>query len=88
MLGLGAEACLPAGGHELVMVVRGDVPSQPHPWFIPELDEADRPVPARQPVVLGHDFPMYSNAPEMWRRIAAFQARAAEPTVQPETSRA
>ena len=35
----------------------------------------------------GH-FPMYSNAPEMWRRIASFQTRAAEPTVQPETSRA
>ena len=35
----------------------------------------------------GGHFPMYSNAPEMWRRIAAFQAQATEPTVQPEVSR-
>ncbi|TDL40087.1 alpha/beta hydrolase [Arthrobacter nitrophenolicus] len=35
----------------------------------------------------GH-FPMYSNAPEMWRRIAAFQARPNEPSPAPETARA
>lgn len=35
----------------------------------------------------GH-FPMYSNAPEMWRRIAAFHARANEPTPATETARA
>jgi pimeloyl-ACP methyl ester carboxylesterase len=35
----------------------------------------------------GH-FPMYSNAPEMWRRIAAFHARANEPAAAAETSRA
>ncbi|WP_423181298.1 alpha/beta fold hydrolase [Arthrobacter sp. NyZ413] len=35
----------------------------------------------------GH-FPMYSNAPEMWRRIAAFQAGAQEPSPATETARA
>lgn len=35
----------------------------------------------------GH-FPMYSNAPEMWRRIAAFQARANEASPATESARA
>jgi pimeloyl-ACP methyl ester carboxylesterase len=35
----------------------------------------------------GH-FPMYSNAPEMWRRIAAFQALANEPSPATEPARA
>lgn len=35
----------------------------------------------------GH-FPMYSNAPEMWRRIAAFQARANEPSASTDTAHA
>lgn len=35
----------------------------------------------------GH-FPMYSNAPEMWRRIVAFQMRANEPSPATETARA
>ena len=57
MLGFGAEARLPARGHELVMVIRGDMPSKPDPGFIPELPQTHRPIRARQPVVFwhGHD---------------------------------
>ena len=35
----------------------------------------------------GGHFPMYSNAPEMWRRIAAFQAQATEIAGHSVTSR-